>query len=55
MLSLGVKAMSVRKNPGLIPRLRSGWFEGMVSAVEPKAGGNRAAIKDEVRVMGRLI
>ena len=70
MLSLGVRAMGVRKNPGLIPRLRSlrrralsfhahrreaGWFEGMVSAVEPKAGGIRAAIKDEVKAMGRLI
>jgi hypothetical protein len=55
MLSLGVRARGVRKNPGLIPRFRSGWFEGMASAVEPEAGKNRAAINDEVKVMVRLI
>jgi hypothetical protein len=35
-LSLGVKAVSVRKDPGL------------------RGGGNRADIKNEVKVMGRL-
>jgi hypothetical protein len=55
MLSLGVKAMSVRKNPGLIPLLLPGWFGGRVSAVEPRTAKIRAAIKDEVKVMGRLI
>ena|SRR3989338_3539410 len=39
-LILGAKAGRARKNPGLILRLRSGWFKGMVSAVEPKAAEN---------------
>ena len=40
--------MSVHEDPGLIPRLRAGWFEGMVSAVEPRAGKDRAKVKPGV-------
>jgi hypothetical protein len=50
MLSLGTKAVSVRKNLDLSPRLRTGIvLSSSKEAVEPRAGGNRAAINDEVK------
>jgi hypothetical protein len=34
----------IMKLRGLVPRLRSGWFEGMVSIVEPKPAVSRSEI-----------
>ena len=38
-LKTGAKSRPAFSSNGLILRLRSGWFEGMVSVVEPKAAG----------------